>query len=948
MPSALPASIELDAPHGAAPDGVVAPATDYGLGRVGADLSEWAETAQQTDQLRARQQAEKDDVAAKKILQGVQAKTDPAFFQAAAAYDGHDPGWAKAQIDGLNQALAPIAETSKLPVGIAAALRKNVDAYKAGFGARAIDHQGTKQGTIVADNVRANDGQLLSSAINGFNGDFAPKYQARIDGYDGTQADIVGPTMADFDDAQTKALAAAPQDVRADLQSRLSAKRVEVYAQALEAQGKGHDAYLLNATKTQVNTLINHVVSNPSLYDSVGGDIDAVLQHLPAGLRVPVRKEAMAQAAEGRVRGLIDGGNYVQAKAELDDGRYDALIAPKQKDELQKLADETKRRFSVDDWVGVEDMRGRMQSNIESLAGTGVAVQGAPQTGEIASKLGPESAAKYQDAVRQANAMHAATAGFPGMTPEQISARLASVAPPPGDPDYAAKSKAYEAAQKIAGAELEQRQKDPAGWAIGASPQVSAAYQAYSNATNPQDGALAGARYAVMSLNAQEAAGIPAAARRILPSGWAKQLVQGAESTDPQTREQQLTTLAGFVRGFAAPPGTSADVAAGSQARVRMVGRELIAAGLKPADYAAVIDLGDDPVGMSRYVQAATSEALVKIRDRPTKETERLNTAVRADLGPHLDTLRPSQGNVELEGGRVEMVKTMAMGLMAQGQSPEDAAKAAASVLTSKYYYDPGGWRLPKDAADQQGRQAIDFRSPLTIARTGASLTLQDLSAHDHAGFAAGIDNPALTPSANRALYADKITHNGRWVTSADDKGLMLMYPRGDGTWAPALGGDGNPIARDWPTLFRKAWGRGPEPQTPAVFDRLAWSIEHLGEHGHNGDVGPMTPSGQARGVMQVMPGTAREIDPNVDVDRLQNDPAYNRQFGRTRLRQMLDRYSWMPELGVAAYNAGPGAVDGWIKRYGDPRKGDLTPSQWAGQIPFDETRRYVARVLGR
>jgi soluble lytic murein transglycosylase-like protein len=83
------------------------------------------------------------------------------------------------------------------------------------------------------------------------------------------------------------------------------------------------------------------------------------------------------------------------------------------------------------------------------------------------------------------------------------------------------------------------------------------------------------------------------------------------------------------------------------------------------------------------------------------------------------------------------------------------------------------------------------------------------------------------------------------------------------------------------------------------------------------------SPAG-ARGLTQLMPGTAAAlgVDPSV--------PAQAVEGGAKYLRQMLDRFGNDPAKALAAYNAGPGAV----QRYG-------------GVPPYAETQNYVRKVMG-
>jgi soluble lytic murein transglycosylase-like protein len=82
--------------------------------------------------------------------------------------------------------------------------------------------------------------------------------------------------------------------------------------------------------------------------------------------------------------------------------------------------------------------------------------------------------------------------------------------------------------------------------------------------------------------------------------------------------------------------------------------------------------------------------------------------------------------------------------------------------------------------------------------------------------------------------------------------------------------------------------------------------------------------SAGAKGVMQLMDGTARELGV-----RDSFDPAQNIAGGAKYLKQLLNRYSGDVKRALAAYNAGAGAVDAS-----------------GGVPPYAETQSYVQRVL--
>jgi soluble lytic murein transglycosylase len=105
-----------------------------------------------------------------------------------------------------------------------------------------------------------------------------------------------------------------------------------------------------------------------------------------------------------------------------------------------------------------------------------------------------------------------------------------------------------------------------------------------------------------------------------------------------------------------------------------------------------------------------------------------------------------------------------------------------------------------------------------------------------------------------------------------------------------------------------------------------------------------------ARGLMQLMPETARmearAVGVPFSLPRLTSDPNYNVKLGTNHLVRLVNHYDGSYPLVMAAYNAGSGNVNKWLRDYGDPRQGQITTLDWMESIPFRETRNYVQRVL--
>lgn len=105
-----------------------------------------------------------------------------------------------------------------------------------------------------------------------------------------------------------------------------------------------------------------------------------------------------------------------------------------------------------------------------------------------------------------------------------------------------------------------------------------------------------------------------------------------------------------------------------------------------------------------------------------------------------------------------------------------------------------------------------------------------------------------------------------------------------------------------------------------------------------------------ARGLMQLMPGTAKEQSLKMGFEyrpqALTTDAGYNIALGDGYFARMMDYYNGSYPLAVAAYNAGPGNVNKFLRANGDPRNGGIDWIEWIEKIPLTETRGYVQHVL--
>jgi hypothetical protein len=169
-------------------------------------------------------------------------------------------------------------------------------------------------------------------------------------------------------------------------------------------------------------------------------------------------------------------------------------------------------------------------------------------------------------------------------------------------------------------------------------------------------------------------------------------------------------------------------------------------------------------------------------------------------------------------------------------------------------------------------------------------------------------------------------------VDSHENEGPKILLHLGTGTIemdaAQVRGFEPEEVVPAVPPLTKAVLPAPPTPSAEQLADAAAFKYglpPHLLRSVMKAESGmhpnAVSPKG-AIGLMQLMPGTAQNFgaDPH--------DPAQNVDAGARYLRALLEKYSGALRHALAAYNAGPGAVE----KYG-------------GVPPFSETLEYIRRV---
>lgn len=392
---------------------------------------------------------------------------------------------------------------------------------------------------------------------------------------------------------------------------------------------------------------------------------------------------------------------------------------------------------------------------------------------DLVRAYGPlEAPARYRQ-YQDGQQMALDVANLKGMPSQDIADMVRSRAPTAG-PGYASADRDHQILQAAASRVIQQRESDPAAYAVANAPAVNTAQQALQANPSPQTAQA----YAQASLAEQRRLGV----------------------SKPQVlTKQQAESITGQIN---ANGGAQADQVIQQQAQLWGDRWGDVFGQLKDITPVAKVlgYLGNsvDTATRQQVLAAANTkmEALKDGLDPPNIKAA--ESKLQALSQPFAATMAYSLGGASTFGALYDSANRLSLTYMRQGMSPGDAAtKAFTSVMGNQFTIRDTA-RIPKE---------FDADQVMTSART----IMGDLNKLD---LTLPPAPKTMKPEDAKALYASNLRSNGKWITSADGKGLVLFDPVSQTIVTTQ---DGKPVGGQFSTMGAKPVAAAPVKPTPTT-----------------------------------------------------------------------------------------------------------------------------------
>jgi hypothetical protein len=571
--------------------------------------------------------------------------------------------------------------------------------------------------------------------------------------------------LADLDDPRWRAVLTADQV--ADLQDMAKRQRAQLDAEAAEA------------VEPLAAEAINRVVSKPAAFEAEMAAFRArpELARLSTAARTGTIRKVAGDLAEARLMSVGEGDPW-RARQELLGGRHDSYIAPADKQRLLRgfngeieqrqaqaraEAEARAREQRILDRMSVE---GAMIDELKAVETAGAAPP-VPRARIVAAfGGGPVALARADEHAKRRVEIKQRWADLSlirALPPAQARALVEERKPKPGVAGYADALASWQSLAKVTDEVMTRRRTDPAGEAL-ARPQVRQLYDAWRATGAPS----ARAAYERASRAAQSALGVAPAAQSTVPQSIIDGLAAEVAAIEPARRAQALPE---FVKQQAEMWGGDANevlARVGAAAQAPHLGALAPIAGQAGADR------------LARALATPTPKT-----DLKEDQNRRIAAATAAALKPLAQSLGSDATAASQLAAAREAIEAAARAEVLAGADPTAAATGLARLYTDQYVFAAGGVRAPKAAGLSRGD-----------LQRGAEMLRQSLA--DKGGVALRPSNPALQGRARSDNIRGQVLAETMWVTTPDDRGLILMHRQ---LGQPVPGSDGEPIIVGWDDL---------------------------------------------------------------------------------------------------------------------------------------------------
>jgi hypothetical protein len=467
-----------------------------------------------------------------------------------------------------------------------------------------------------------------------------------------------------------------------------------------------------------------------------------------------------------------------------------SLLPPDRREHLIGYAETQQRRAQVEDLTKFKGQIEDSQAEFERT-GDGTKIPKETFTQKLGPELGEQAYQQYSANVQ----LSLDKQKLSGLNPAEQDELIRSYAPKAGE-GYADQARRQDiliqARQKL----NDQRDKDPAGFAVERLPASGEAYRGFlqtlSNPAASDDDRRAAARkYSDAVSLEQSRIGIAKEHQQVVPSQYVENFNQtvtnAAASEDPQKR----MALVGMIRREADMwgenwPSVMRQLAPTAQPVVR------------------AIAAGADPVAMTRLLSLGKDESPAKLlKEQNETKAADLDKAINQEMAPFLQTLVGRQRDRDYTA-YFNLARQLGALYVRDGKSASDAASAAFGDLIGKRYDFRDTWRIPKST----GVAPDDVQAGTVAVRR----ELKAAAGPDRQANAFGI-RPAendMGLSDNDADSFSKVARDGKFITSPDNAGLNLVY--GDKFVRTQ---DGKPFFLSWSQLAKL--GTTPEERARVV-----------------------------------------------------------------------------------------------------------------------------------